>query len=271
METVEGQFGLEFIQIPAGEVLLGTNKGGWIHASERPRHQVNLPSYLIMKNPLTKAQVATIMGEESNDNSSYEGMDLDTLQSVCNILSKHFDDEVRAPSESEWVHAENEIQLSAGLTEFLADEATGNHRGARMDGRPRDGDLLGPMAGHRVAFATHPKNKDVKVRYSTPADRSLPKVVTRLVVSPKRSGDDIRVPDTADLGANIRSEILWTTLLGIIPSFTIPIFRGFSSYAVDGWTNLLFGGLCAGFVTGAFWRPKRATWFVEDGELTRRR
>ena len=211
------------------------------------------------------------MGEESDDDSSYEGIDLDTLQSVCNILSKHFEDEVRAPSESEWVYAENEIQLPAGLTEFLADEATGNHRGARMDGRPREGDLLGPMAGHRVAFATHPKNKDVKVRYSTPADRPLPKVVTRLVLSPKRLGDDIRVPDTADFGANIRSELLWTTILGIIPSFTIPIFRGFSSYAVDGWANLLFGGLCAGFVTGAFWRPKRATWFVEDGELTRRR
>ena len=70
--------------------------------------------------------------------------------------------------------------------------------------------------------------------------------------------------------ANIRSEIMWTFILGIIPSFTIPILRGFSSYAIDGWANLLFGGLCAGFVTGAFWRPRRASWGLdENGEVTR--
>ena len=51
-----------------------------------------------------------------------------------------------------------------------------------------------------------------------------------------------------------RTEIIWTTLLGIIPSFLIPVIRGFGSYALDGWANLLFGGLVAGFVTGAIWR-----------------
>ena len=80
----------------------------------------------------------------------------------------------------------------------------------------------------------------------------------------KREGDVPRVPDNANLSSNIRSELFWTTILGIIPSFTIPILRGFSSYAVDGWANLLFGGLCAGFVTGAFWRPKRPTWGLDD-------
>ena len=60
-----------------------------------------------------------------------------------------------------------------------------------------------------------------------------------------------------------------STVLGIIPSFTIPILRGFESYAIDGWANLLFGGLCAGFVTGAFWRPRRKTWILNsDGEVS---
>jgi hypothetical protein len=45
----------------------------------------------------------------------------------------------------------------------------------------------------------------------------------------------------------------------VIPSFVIPILRGMGDYAVSGWPNLLFGGLCAGFVTGAFWRPRRPT------------
>ena len=99
---------------------------------------------------------------------------------------------------------------------------------------------------------------------ATPGDRPLPKVGFRLVVSPKREGEAPRVPDNANLASNIRSELFWISILGIIPSFTIPILRGFSSYAIDGWANLLFGGLCAGFVTGAFWRPKRATWGLDS-------
>jgi hypothetical protein len=96
--------------------------------------------------------------------------------------------------------------------------------------------------------------------------------VARLVISPIRKGEAVRVPESADLTRNIRSEILWITLLGIIPSFTIPILRGFDSYAIDGWANLLFGGLCVGFVSGAFWRPRRATWYLdEDGALITRK
>ena len=52
----------------------------------------------------------------------------------------------------------------------------------------------------------------------------------------------------------------------VIPSFAIPIARGMGGYATTGWANLLFGGLCAGFVTGAFWRPRRPTVLFEDGE-----
>jgi len=89
-----------------------------------------------------------------------------------------------------------------------------------------------------------------------------------LVISPKRDDEVKRVPDNANLAMNIRSELFWTTILGIIPSFTIPILRGFGSYAIDGWANLLFGGLCAGFVTGAFWRPRRPTWALDsEGEI----
>ena len=42
----------------------------------------------------------------------------------------------------------------------------------------------------------------------------------------------------------MRSEMLWTTVLGIVPSFLIPVLRGMSDYAIEGWVNLLFGGLC---------------------------
>jgi hypothetical protein len=66
------------------------------------------------------------------------------------------------------------------------------------------------------------------------------------------------------MASNIRTEVVCTVLLGVIPSFVIPILRGMGDYAVSGWPNLLFGGLCAGFVTGAFWRPRRPTVSYEE-------
>ena len=249
MEIIEGPFGLRFVKIKATDIYLGTNKGAWVYASERPRHRVNLPSFMIMESPITESQYSKILGEE-NDSEELKEM-------ITN-------EEVRRPTQSEWKAAEGVISLPCGWTELLADEATGNHRGASLDGRPRLGEMIGPMAGHRVSQSAHPTKEGIYAQVATPGDRPLPKVGFRLVVSPKREGDVPRVPDNANLSSNIRSELFWTTILGIIPSFTIPILRGFSSYAVDGWANLLFGGLCAGFVTGAFWRPKRPTWGLDD-------
>ena len=171
-----------------------------------------------------------------------------------------FDDEVRRPSQAEWKAAESLITLPCGWTELLADEATGNHRGATLDGRPRVGEMIGPMSGHRVSQSAHPSREGLPQCHS--GDRPLPKVGFRLVVSPKNMAK-LLGSDNANLATNIRSELFWTTIL---ESFLVynSILRGFSSYAVDGWANLLFGGLCAGFVTGAFWRPKRATWGLDS-------
>ena len=60
MQTISGPFGIEFLSIPAGKVCVGTDKGGWIHASERPRHEVTLPDFLIMKNPLSTADACLL-------------------------------------------------------------------------------------------------------------------------------------------------------------------------------------------------------------------
>ena len=270
MATKEGPFGLRFIRIEKSSIFLGTDKGGWVHANERPRHRVDLPAYLILESPITKSQYAKIMGE---DDSSDELKDMITHQEIsdlCYKLSEHFEDEVRRPSQAEWENARDLISLPCGWTELLADEATGNHRGAPLDGRPRLNEMEGPLSGHRVSQSAHPTRAGVYARVVTPGDRPLPKVSFRLVVSPKREGEGKRVPVNANLASNIRSELFWTTVLGIIPSFTIPILRGFGSYAIDGWANLLFGGLCAGFVTGAFWRPRRPTWALDsEGEVIR--
>ena len=264
MRIIEGPFGLRFVKIEATEIYLGTDKGAWVYASERPRHRVKLPSFLIMESPITASQYSKILGEENESDDLKDMITNEDVNKISVILSEHFDDDVRRPTQSEWKAAEGNINLPCGWTELLADEATGNHRGASLDGRPRTGEMVGPMAGHRVSQSAHPTREGIFAQVATPGDRPLPKVGFRLVVSPKRQGDVPRVPDNANLSSNIRNELFWTTILGIIPSFTIPILRGFSSYAIDGWANLLFGGLCAGFVTGAFWRPKRPTWGLDD-------
>ena len=49
MEIIEGPFGLRFFKVEDSSVFLGTDKGGWVYANERPRHRVSLPSFLILE------------------------------------------------------------------------------------------------------------------------------------------------------------------------------------------------------------------------------
>ena len=119
----------------------------------------------------------------------------DDVENISTILSEYFEDEVRRPTQAEWKAGESMISLPCGWTELLADEATGNHRGAPLDGRPREGEMIGPMSGHRVSQSAHPTRKGVYAQVATPGDRPLPKVGFRLVVSRKREGDVPRVPD----------------------------------------------------------------------------
>ena len=173
--------------------------------------------------------------------------------------------EVRLPSFPEWNHAFSEIELNPGVVEILSDAAATSHRGGMMDGRPRPIETNGPLQHHRLAVEMHPRKPESFATSNIPVDRSLPNTVIRFVLSPTRTEPVRRVPTTADVVGNLRTEIFWTTVLGVLPSFLIPVLRGFESYAIDGWANLLFGGLVAGFVTGAIWRPRRPSIPYEDG------
>ncbi len=267
--------GIEFHAVEGASTFLGTRKGGWIYASQRPHHEVKCPDFFIMKRVFSQANLmkffpevegtivlngARIQHLESHFNSTF---DPDEFRLDSSIRW-----EVRSPSEGEWqlAHEQLQLELNPKMVEVLADGVSDNYRGAMMDGRPRHFQGLGPMATHRAAIETHPTQEGVTALSSAPMDRELAEVVTRFVITPVRTGPAIQVPTTADLFANIRGELFWTGVLGVIPSFAIPIARGMGGYAVTGWVNLLFGGLCAGFVTGAFWRPKRPTVMFEDGE-----
>jgi hypothetical protein len=267
--------GLEFIPIESGSSWLGSDKGGWIYASQRPRYEVRLPNYYILKKPLTRGQVAGLLGEDDQPEHPDEpmtGLTINEINSLQTTLKDAFDSikevqslNVRLPSFPEWNHAFSQIELNPGIVEILSDAAATSHRGGMMDGRPRPVETNGPLQYHRLAVEIHPRKQESFATSNIPVDRPLPNTVIRFVLSPPRTEPARRVPKSADVLGNLRTEVIWTTLLGIVPSFLIPIFRGFGSYAIDGWANLLFGGLVAGFVTGAIWRPRRPSIPYEDG------
>ena len=263
--------GLEFIPISSGSSWLGSDKGGWIYASQRPRYEVRLPSYYIMKKPLTRGQVARLLDEDKSPDEPNEpmtGLTIDEIHALKEAIESNLEEEsldVRLPSFPEWNHASEQIELNPGIVEILSDAAATSHRGGMMDGRPRPIETSGPLQHHRLAVEMHPRKSDTFATSNIPVDRPLPNTVFRFVLSPPRTEPPRRVPKSADVLGNLRTEIIWTTLLGIIPSFLIPVIRGFGTYAIDGWANLLFGGLVAGFVTGAIWRPKRPSISYEEG------
>ena len=263
--------GLEFIPISSGSSWLGSDKGGWIYASQRPRYEVRLPSYYIMKKPLTRGQVARLLDEDDAPDEPDEamtGLTIDEILALREAIESNLEEEsldVRLPSFPEWNHASEQIELNPGIVEILSDAAATSHRGGMMDGRPRPIETNGPLQHHRLAVEMHPRKSGTFATSNIPVDRPLPNTVFRFVLSPPRTEPPRRVPKSADVLGNLRTEIIWTTLLGIIPSFLIPVIRGFGTYAIDGWANLLFGGLVAGFVTGAIWRPRRPSISYEDG------
>ena len=234
-----------------------------------------MPSFYILQHPLTRGQVAMLLGESDapeNADEPMTGLTINeieslqaTVQSTLESMETEQPLEARLPSFPEWSHAFSSIELEPGVVEILSDAAATSHRGGMMDGRPRPVETDGPLQHHRLAVEMHPRKTGTHATSNIPVDRPLPNTVIRFVLSPPRVGPARRVPMSADVLGNLRTEIIWTTLLGIIPSFLIPVIRGFGSYALDGWANLLFGGLVAGFVTGAIWRPRRPSIPYEDG------
>ena len=261
---------LSFAKVEAGTTHVGDDRGGWIHASQRPRHEVRLPAFYVLETPLSATEVSTLIGDQTMGKKGvHEGVDASLLQHICAAVRPLVDEdlEVRPPSLAEWTlaHELGVLQAEKGVLEVLSDAPFSNHRGAPMDGRPREVSGHGPLMDQLACIEVHPQKPGATATSSVPMDRRLPGTVVRLVLSPKRTTPSRTVPMQADRAANLRVEVLSTLLIGVVPSFLIPVLRGFGGYALEGWANLLFGGLVAGFVTGAVWRPRRPTVAWEDG------
>ena len=273
MLTEENQIqlhGIDFLKIESGLTTVGTDKGGWVYASNRPKHEVSIPEYFITKSVLSSEQLSSLIPEL---NSLDEGLDFTGIDKRVRkqIIEKFADSieqgyEVRAPSIGEWKRAHDlgMISTSPNNVEVLADSAFSNFRGAHMDGSPRLESMIGPLSSQKAGLQVHPRNQNEFATSAVPQDRRLRNTSLRLVISPKREVPTPKVPNNSDFAKNVRTELLCTLFIGIIPSFLIPVLRGFGSYATEGWANLLFGGIVAGFVTGAVWRPRRPTVKIKD-------
>lgn len=111
----------DLIEIPAGEVVIGTDAEQVRHGIDRdvpgfeqdwlrkeiPRHVVSVPAFRIARVPLTIAQVRALGREPTlpggPDHPATLGVSA-TMQ-LCSELSEHFGTEVRLPTEEEWVRA----------------------------------------------------------------------------------------------------------------------------------------------------------------------
>ena len=63
-------------------MFLGTDKGGWIYSSQRPRHEVRLPDYYIMNAPLSERDVALLSGTEGGNSEALFNVDVEALKRI---------------------------------------------------------------------------------------------------------------------------------------------------------------------------------------------
>ena len=226
----------EMINLKAGEIVIGSTKGGWMHAGERPAHRVELTKFSI---------------------------------SSQKIALEEMPEKGRPPTQAEWAYARSQgviPQLKSQEVVVLADNAINGHRGAPLDGRPR---LSGEaMLKNRYWAMVGQKDGEARVPIRI---EEMQNPQTYVVFRSLANDRSEIVPIDTDVLPNMFTEILCIFIFGVIPSFMIPIFRGFADYAIEGWVNLLFGGLCAGFVSGIIWRPRRPIWGIENGKFTRLR
>ena len=62
---------LKFDLVKEGSIFLGEDKGGWIYASQRPKHEVRTPNFYIMPNALSKNELSEILDFELSEGEDH--------------------------------------------------------------------------------------------------------------------------------------------------------------------------------------------------------
>jgi formylglycine-generating enzyme required for sulfatase activity len=99
---------LVMLPIPAGSFQMGSNKDN----SEKPIHEVYVPSFYLAETPITQAQYQAIMGENPSRfkdgdwrNRPVENVSWDDAVAFCEKLAKETGKPFRLPTEAEWEYA----------------------------------------------------------------------------------------------------------------------------------------------------------------------
>ena len=109
--------GMAFNAVEAATTELGTTKGGWVYAGQRPCYEAKTPAFYVLEQPLTHRQVIQAMNVEgeSNDRPMDELTSLDVKELAHHVMAQ--DDyaavvnglpgawEVRPLTQAEWVAA----------------------------------------------------------------------------------------------------------------------------------------------------------------------
>ena len=87
----------------------------------------------------------------------------------------------------------------------------------------------------------------------------------RLVKRPSNdmfTNESPQLPEFSNKSRLILEESAISLTFGIIPSFLWAHFKASEGYILEGWLNLVFGGIFIGVFTVIFWRPKTKSWRI---------
>ncbi|MDG1541585.1 MAG: hypothetical protein P8Q39_01950 [Candidatus Thalassarchaeaceae archaeon] len=192
---------------------------------------------------------------------------LNDLLKLSGIDREQFEQEgLRPPSEGEWLlaHTQGLVEQGDALWEKLADERprTGFWE-QRCDGQPR-------KTNYKVKLELMKKwgSDGHETSYSTEITEAMKgKEVTRIVRAPQSSNNPPRLPIEDKRPFFIR-EILFTVLVGIIPSILWAYNFASSEYLTGNWTNIIGGGIFISLASGFVWRPKTASYRVSSDGIS---